>query len=372
MNKRKPYRAVRVNKFDWNGVVDDVREQRVVIGIDVAKERMVAVVMDEGEAVLKTVLWSHPTETLQFISFVDALRKRAASVTVAMEPSGVYGDALRWSLLQAEFEVFSVSPKKSSDSTEVYDGVPSSHDAKCAAIVAWLHFHGKSTPWPVKTEHERSCKAALWILEVHSKQFRQNRNRLEALTARHWPELTLRLDLDTATLLELLSAFGGPAQVAAAPVEARELMRRVCRSKLDPTKVQWILESAAHTTGMPQISEEIRLVREVAKEARRNQREVRLARHRVEELAMSEASTERLQAVIGKTTAAVVVVAAGDPMGYDSPQALVNGSLRSPAGTLRNSSIGNLSAPHESSARHRRENGFVRMEGPGHPRSGRA
>ena len=93
--------------------------------------------------------------------------------------------------------------------------------------MAWLHFHGKSDLWPVKSDHERALKAALWVLEVHAKQFRQNRNRLEAMTARHWPELTLQLDLDSATLLELLMAFGGPAGVAARPTDARALMRRV-------------------------------------------------------------------------------------------------------------------------------------------------
>jgi len=324
MVKRKPYRITRVNKFDWESVVEDVEDQSVVIGVDVAKEKMVAVVMDEGEAILKTVGWSHPTQTLEFIAFLEALRGGgAASVLVAMEPSGVYGDALRWQLLLAGFEVSRVSPKKSSDSAEIYDGVRSSHDAKSAAIVAWLHFHGKSEPWPVKSDHERALKAALWVLEVHAKQFRQNRNRLEAMTARYWPELTLQLDLDSATLLELLMEFGGPAEVAARSTDARALMRRVGGSMLKAEKIAAVLRSASATTGMPQIDEEIRLVKAIATEARRNQHEERSARRQVEKLAGSEGSTRHMQPVIGKTTAAVVVAAAGDPLNYESPQALV-------------------------------------------------
>lgn len=323
MAKRKPYRIVRLNQLDWEALVEDVEQQRVVIGVDVAKEKMVAAVMDEGEAILKTVGWSHPTETAQFMDFVEAIRERAAAVEVAMEPSGVYGDALRWQLLASGLEVFRVSPKKSNDSKEIYDGVPSSHDAKCAGIVAWLHFHGKSDPWPVTSEHERALTAALWVLEVHAKQFRQNRNRLEALTARHWPELTHYLDLDSATLLELLGAFGGPGPVAAEPAGARDLMRRVGGSMLDPNKIEAVIGSAATTKGMPQIAEEARLVRQIAVEARRNQKEERAARRRVEELAGAEGSTKEMQPVVGKTTAAVVVAAAGDPRDFDSPQALV-------------------------------------------------
>ncbi len=320
MGKRK-YRTVRVNQFDWESLAEDVEQQQIIIGVDVAKEKMVACVFDEGEAVLKTVRWSHPVQTGEFLALLEALRARAESVVVAMEPSGVYGDALRWQLVKHAFEVHRVSPKKSNDSREIYDGVPSSHDAKCAAIVAWLHFHGKSEAWPITSEHERALTAALWRLEVHAKQCRQNRNRLEALTARHWPELTLHLELGSATLLELLIEFGGPAAVAASPSRARELMRRVGGAMLTQVKIDAVAESALRTTGMPQVEDEVSLVRDLASEARRNQHEERAARRRVEALAVAGGSTNEMQPVVGKTTAAVVVAAAGDPRAYESPQA---------------------------------------------------
>ena len=323
MGKRKPYRISHVNTFRWQDVVDDVEDQIVTIGIDVAKEKMVAAVVDGGEAVLKTVGWSHPVETERFVEFLQALERSASSIDVVMEPSGVYGDALRWQLWVAGFRVHRVSPKKSNDADEIYDGVPSSHDAKCAGIVAWLHLRGKSDEWPVASEEGRRLKAALWVLEVHAKQFRQNRNRLEAITARHWPELSLILDLDSATLLELLSAFGGPQQVAAEPQGARALMRKVGGSALEQSKIEAVIESAAATVGLPPIDEETELAKAIAQEARRNQKAARAARKRVETLAQAGPSTQRMQAVIGKTTAAVVFAAAGDPALYESPQALV-------------------------------------------------
>ncbi len=95
MGKRK-YQTVRVNRFDWEALAEDVEQQRIIIDIDVAKEKMVACVFDEGEAVLKTVRWSHPNETGEFVDLVERLRESAAGVSVAMEPSGVDGDALRW------------------------------------------------------------------------------------------------------------------------------------------------------------------------------------------------------------------------------------------------------------------------------------
>lgn len=325
-SKKRPYRTVHLSRFEWDGVCQRVKGRRVVIGVDVAKEAMVAAVMDDEDVVVKTVRWSHPLETDQFIEFVERLAEDAVDLTVAMEPSGVYGDALRWQLHGAGFEVFRVSPKKSHDMSEIHDGVPSSHDGKSAAIVAVLHSRGTSDPWPQESERKRELTAALRLVEVFGKQFRQNRNRLEGLTARHWPELTLTLELRTVTVLELLSAFGGPSAVAQELEEARTLMKRVGGAKLASEKVETVLASAACSKGVPLIQEEVRLVRSLAAEARRNQLELRRAQRRVEDLASQEGATRELAPVVGKTTAAVLVAGVGDPREFESPQALVKAS----------------------------------------------
>jgi len=325
MSKRSkhPYRAVQLRKLDGSSVVESVEGQCVVVGVDVAKEAMVAAVLDDGESVVKTIRWSHPKETDLFIGFLSALRESSADVVVAMEPSGVYGDALRWRLLEAGFEVFRVSPKKSYDMAEIYDGVASSHDGKSAAIVAVLHYRGASDPWPCASERKRELAAALRLVEVFGKQFRQNRNRLEGLTARHWPELTAVLDLGAATTLELLGEYGDPAAVTADAEGARLLMKRVGGPMLSPEKVELVVTEAASTSGVPLIGEETQLIRALAAEARRNQLILKQARRRVEELASAGGATKEMAPVVGKATAAVLVAGVGDPRDFDCPQALV-------------------------------------------------
>ena len=322
-SSKHPYRGVHVAGFEWSRVSGLVENQHVIVGVDVAKEGMVAAVLDEGESVVKTIRWSHPLETESFLDFVSELRDRAADVVVAMEPSGVYGDALRWQLLAAGVAVFRVSPKKSKDMTEIYDGVASSHDGKSAAIVAVLHYRGASDPWPMESDRERELTAALRLLEVFGKQFRQNRNRLEALTARHWPELTSVLDLGTATTLELLAEYGGPGAVAADGEAGRMLMTRVGGPMLDRKKVESVIGGAASSTGVPLIREESDLIRALAQETRRNQLAMKQAQKRVEELACAGGTTKEVAPVVGKTTAAVIVAGVGDARDFDSPQALV-------------------------------------------------
>jgi len=53
-----------------------------------------------------------------------------------------------------------VSPKRSHDAAEVYDGVPSLHDAKSSAIVAKLHLDSASERWAIRTDEARELDAA--------------------------------------------------------------------------------------------------------------------------------------------------------------------------------------------------------------------
>jgi transposase len=128
------------------------------------------------------------------------------------------------------------NPKRSHDAAEVCDGVPSLHDAKSAAIVAKLHFDGASEPWPATSDHQRDLAAARRVLEIYQTQFQQNRNRLEGVLARFWPELPRVLDLSSVTLLTLVSEFGAPHEVSQRREEAKTLMSRVGGHLLDPDR----------------------------------------------------------------------------------------------------------------------------------------
>jgi transposase len=320
MGKRK-YRAIQVKQVDAVALSEELKEGRVVVSVDVAKEDFFAAIQDTEQRVHATVKWDHPGTSWAFIGLLEQLRDGGCEVEVVMEPSGTYGDALRVKLWERGFPVFRVSPKRSHDAAEVYDGVPSLHDAKSAAIVGKLHLDGASEPWPLGSDEERLLSAALRELGVHEKAFRRNRDRLEGLLARHWPELSKILKLGSATLLELLTTFGGPTAVAGKPKKARQLMRRVGGQFLDAAKVDQVVESACSSFGVPQIPQEQRTVKVIAGEARRSQKLAQKAQRRVERLTESLESTKAMAPVLGKTTAAVVVAAVGDPRDYDCPDA---------------------------------------------------
>ena len=133
---------------------------RVVFAVGVAKVDMVAAVVGGDGQVVRTVCWKNPVENGLVLALLAGLSAAGLSVEAVMESSGTYGDVLRQQLLEHGVPVFRVSGKRTHDAAEVYDGVPSLHDAKSAAIIAKLHLDGASAAWGPLSEEKRELKAA--------------------------------------------------------------------------------------------------------------------------------------------------------------------------------------------------------------------
>ena len=313
MGKRK-YRATDVKQVDVERLAQRVRDRRVVFGGDMAKETHYGALLDEKKEVLLICKWDQLREN-QYV--VDLLRSLpASSVEVAIEPSGTYGDPFRALAQAVGLPVYRVSPKRCHDYAEVYDGVPSQHDSKSAVLLGRLHLEEFSELWVAERPEQRELISAVRVMELHQGQYLQNLGRLEAQLARHWPELTSLLGLETATILELLKTYGDPAEVASEASEAQGLMRRVGR--LGWRKIETILASAVATIGVSMQAGERRLMQTIAQEARRAQQALQAAKKQVEKLSASSPVIQELARPVGLTTAAVLVVGVGDPRDYPS------------------------------------------------------
>jgi len=94
---------------------------------------------------VETFKWTHPQQTRAVVTgLLESFGP--TRLEVVMEPSGTYGDALRGLFAAAGVAVFRISPKRVHDAAELYDGVPSLHDAKAAYLIARLHLDGVSQP----------------------------------------------------------------------------------------------------------------------------------------------------------------------------------------------------------------------------------
>jgi transposase len=313
--KKRTYRGVEVKKVNRERLGEAVAGRDLVVGVDVGKEVCFGSLVG-AEGVQVTVKWKCLWESRDFVELLCGLGCR--SIEVAMEPSGTYGDPLRSLLWEAGVPVYRVSAKRSHDAAEVYDGVPSWHDAKSAAIIAKLHKDGASDLWPFRSEKERDLRAVVTTMDLLDQQFHENLNRLEGHMARYWPEVGTWLELSSVTFLEMILRFGGPEQIVAKQEEARETMRAVGGRFLKEEKIEAVVESSGKTIGVPMTAQEVEELRKLANRTLDLYRHLQTTRRKVDRMSQDRASIQAMSRAVGKGTAAVLVVEGGDPEQYGS------------------------------------------------------
>lgn len=288
------------------------------IGVDVSKDEFV-VCLRYGDETFERPWKTHSTKELRL--FVDLLKQlnQLRTVRIGMESTGTYGDGLRQALTDAGLDVRRVSNTACKNYAETFDGVPSQHDAKDAAIIAELVAIGKSKPWPweVTSSKMQSLECSVQWLAVQQETEQCWIGRLEGWLGRHWPELTKLLDLGSPTLLRLLLEYGDPAALDRDP-QAKQKLARWGRSFLRPEKIEAVLESARQTVG-------VRVTPAMAQQVQRFVREVQRCREEkdqaLEQMATAAAGNESILAmgtVVGFTTACIAWVELGDVRNYDS------------------------------------------------------
>lgn len=316
--KKRVYRAVAIRKVNIEQLKEFTSGKRIIFSVDAAKIDFYGAFYNEDKEVGLTIRWKSPDEVGLLSSLLNMLD--TDSIEIVLEPTGTYGDAFREQMEGQGWPVYLVSPKRCYDASEVYDGVPSSHDAKSAAIIGKLHLEGLSKPWPKKNEQQRKLSAALTMAKVHRKQLDDNKNRLEAQLARHWPELPQILSLESSSLLGLLSAYGGPRNMLKDQEAAYELLKRVGRS-LSYSKQQEVIKSAIGSIGVPMIPAEEEAIKALAIEIDRNRVSLREYQKKVRQIMDDmgqSAGVKEMSKVVGQVTTAILWVTLGDPASYES------------------------------------------------------
>jgi transposase len=315
--KKRIYRKMPVNQFQPSSISRDEVGARLVVAVDVAKVDMVAAIADGDGRVLNTIAWKAPAENTAVLDVLRVFRAAGFLVEVVMEPSGTYGDVLQHQLAKEGFPIFMVSGKRTFDAREVYDGVPSLHDAKSAAIIARLHVEGLSKPACAPCPERRQLHAAITIMDLHQRRYLQLVGNLESLLARHWPELPALIELTAASLMALLARIGGPADVAAHRSAAAKLLHGMSHGLMAEDKIAAVLDSAGNSVGVPLVGLERDALMVIAAEAHRALRAFKEAKTAVEKLS-AHTPAVALAPVVGKTTAAVIYTEVGDAKSFSS------------------------------------------------------
>jgi hypothetical protein len=218
-----------------------------------------------------------------------------------------------------------MSPKRTHDAQELYDGVPSLHDAKAAYLLGRLHLDGASQRWREPAPERRELSAAVAELELHQGSYQRHLNRLEAQLSRHWPEVLGLLGLDSVTLLSLLIEYGSAQAVANQTEAAEALMRRSGRGGLTEAKVVQVLASAGTTLGVPCLEQERRYLSALASEALHSYRGLQQVRHALEQRVAADPQLAPMAALVGRVTSAVLIASLGSPLNFPNVASYLKG-----------------------------------------------
>ncbi len=308
---RRVYRTVDVKKVSVAKVLESLAEGAVQAGVDIAKEELLTVLRDSRGKFSKAWKTRQPGELRELVALlVEVARHRP--LVVAMESTGTYGDAFRQALADAGVAVQRVSGKAVKDYAEIFDGVPSNHDGKDAAMIADLAAIGKARAWPYQPRSEWEGELLYWVEWLDTQQRIQQMwlGRLEGLLARHWPEATRIVKVSSVTLHRVLAHYGGPRGLATDPAAAAQLRQWGGRFLVEK-KVTALLESAQSTVGVRMTEQDRQRMQCYAQEACQAEREIRRAKRALKKLVAQDAPLARQAAVVGVATACVVRVCVG-------------------------------------------------------------
>jgi transposase len=315
MNKRV-YSAIGIRHVQIEKILGGCEGLEVVAGVDVGKFDL-RVVLRWSDARFEKPWWvANPEEIPRLIESLKVLGS-GQKLMVAMEPTGTYGDALRQALADAGIELHLVSGKRAHDYAEVFDGVPSQHDGKDAAVVAELCALGKSSLWRWSPGDQRSQRIALMVdqMETANQLKATWLQRIEGVLGRYWPEATRQLRLGSGTMMRALSHYGGPMAMRE-DAKLQERLHGWSAGKFKPARLRKIVASARSTLGVRQTAIDQERVRWCATQALAAHLEVSRYQNRLTQLAADHPVIAQQGKTIGVPTACVLWTHLGDPGQY--------------------------------------------------------
>ena len=321
MRRSRPYSTVPVKNVSLDSLLSGHAGQDCWVGIDVSKHWLTVAICWGHKQFERVWKVDYPAQLPQLIELLGPLSERRKLV-VALEPTGSYGDPLRWALSRAGLEVQRVESKASHDYAEVFDGVPAQNDAKDAMVIAELCSQGNSTAWPFVQMDDDRQRMLFWVDQAESEQKVLSvwSGRLEALLARHWPEASAILDVTSGTLMRVLIEYGSPAGLAE-DAQGASRLRQWGGHWLSEEKIRALIDSSRSTMGVPVSALEEDRIRATAQAALDADLALKRSRRELAKFVPGHEALEAMAPALGKATACLVYAKLGDPAAYGSSRA---------------------------------------------------
>ena len=322
---RRAYKRVKINAVDVDSLLQTAKDKKIAsLGLDIGKDEIVACLrwgIDDFERPWSV---SNPLEVGKLVQICQKLVRRRLKLTIGMESTGTYGDSVRLALTKADLPVVRISGQRVRDHAEVFDGVPSQHDGKDAAVIAELCEMGKGVPWPYKPLSDELAEIEHHVrrMDTFYREQVQWSGRLESMLARHWPELSRLVKPTGVSMLSVLLKYGGPDVIAASVGVTEEIMAW-SKGKISEAKASSILHSARGTLGIPMTKHDKLWMQEISQRILDAKRSVSACTKKIRVILEKDPFWSKYLCPVGAGTLGVILSTLGDPRNYDSAGALL-------------------------------------------------
>lgn len=239
-----------------NHKIDQVTNQTLVVGMDIAKRKHYACFVDDRGRVLQK---SFPVIQSKegFEQLYERIRKAMqefdkTEVIVAIEPTGHYWLNLAYFLEEKEIRLVMVNPAHVRRSKELDDNLPTKHDAKDALVIARLAKDGRFSFPRLLHEIEADLRVGSTLREKLMKEHAAVRNAIIRWTDRYFPEFSEIFCSLGKMALAVLEFTPFPADIAGRTAEELVEVYRQSKGLTSPQKpkIRKLLEVARHSIGV--------------------------------------------------------------------------------------------------------------------------
>ncbi|WLR50575.1 IS110 family transposase [Bacillus tianshenii] len=342
-----------------NNKINQVTEQTLVVGMDIAKRTHYACFVDERGRVLKKafpVSQSHGGFEKLYQRILKAMKEhRKTEVILGIEPTGHYWLNLAYFLDDRGISLVMTNPMHVKRSKELDDNLPTKHDAKDALVIARLVKDGRFSYPRILKGMEAELRVGSTLRSKLIEEQGAVRNQMIRWLDRYFPEYTQVFPTFGKMALAVLETSPFPCDLA--QKEAEELLdelRQVegMKSPQAP-KVAKLINVAHHSIGVTEGQQMARVeIATLVRRYRQLEQEVASLTDQLTELVRTSVEYEWLSTVPGLGDATIVELLSeiGSFSHYQHPRQL----LKLAGLTLRENSSGQHKGQKRISKRGRR------------------
>ncbi|MCH7324017.1 IS110 family transposase [Solibacillus sp. MA9] len=240
----------------WNNKINQVTENTLVVGMDIAKRIHYACFVDERGRVIEKAFAVHQSKE-GFENLYEKIRQmmkeaNKTEVIIGIEPTGHYWMNLAYFLDQYGIPLVMVNPMHVKRSKELDDNLPTKNDKKDALVIARLLKDGRFSYPRILKEVEAELRIGSTLRLKLTEDLASIKNRIIRLLDRYFPEFTQVFPTFGKMALTALERTPMPQDIQGKTAEELVFFYRQVGGMRAPQlpKAKLLIEKASNSIGL--------------------------------------------------------------------------------------------------------------------------